>query len=235
MPLRWVSWERPGMRNGMVNTGSTSLIPVRQTIYSEPSSAVQRSMSSSLAADTAAGTGARKVRIVYYDEIMNGPLIEEIALAGTAPVNTIATNIRFIESISVIEVGSDGQNMGVITLHSGLTGAGTVIGSIAATRNGTLWAHHYVPSGKTALVKAVVCGTELGKMECSLRVAKPLQPLSPRSRIGFSYWIDKFDSSIVDPLPVPITVPGPALIEATVRPESSAAGIAFAGFSYLEV
>lgn len=127
---------------------------MRATAYNEPATAAQRSIASANANDTAAGTGARTVRITYFDNAGAGPLTEVVTLNGTAPVNTVATNIRFIESMEVVTAGSLGSNAGIVTLYGATGGGGGAVGSIgyatlipATGDNRTFWAHHYVPAG----------------------------------------------------------------------------------------
>jgi len=145
-------------------TANTSVV-MRATVYVEPASAAQRSIKSASANDTSAGTGARTVQITYYDNTGAGPLTETVTLNGTTAVNTVATNIRFIESIVVKTAGSLTTNDGVISLYTATAGGGTVIGTIgtgnilAAIGDGqTLWCHHYVAADRTAEL-AVLCAS----------------------------------------------------------------------------
>lgn len=138
------------------SSGNGAPQPLRVTTYKEPSSAAQRSVSSSSASDTSAGTGARQVTITYYDNSMNGPNTEVVTLNGTTAVNTTNTNIRFIEKIEVTSAGSGGANVGIITLFGATAGGGGTIGTIGVGNrasgigdNQTYWAHHYIRTGKT--------------------------------------------------------------------------------------
>lgn len=125
---------------------------IHRTAYTEQTVNAQRSIGSGNAADAAAGTGARKIRVTYLDEDGAGPYTEDVTLNGVTPVDTVAVNICFIEKLEVVEIGSGGANAGIITLYAGTAGAGATIGTIGATDNQTFWAHHYVPVGKTARV-----------------------------------------------------------------------------------
>lgn len=144
---------------------SGSLNPVRGTTYNEQTSNAQRSISSSSANDTSAGTGARTVRITYYTSTGDGPFTETVTLNGMTAVNTASTNICFIERMVVITAGSIGFNAGTITLHVSTGGGGGTIGTIgvgnivaAVGDNQTLWAHHYVPSGRSANITGISVG-----------------------------------------------------------------------------
>lgn len=151
--------------------GSTAnvLQTMRTTVYAEPASAAQRSISSSSASDTAAGVGARTVKITYYDNSGVGPLTETVTLNGTTAVNTVATNIRFIEKMEVVTAGSSLFNIGTITLFVSTAGAGGTIGTIGVGNiitgvgdNQTFWAHHYVAAGFTAQLSVLVIGIQSG-------------------------------------------------------------------------
>jgi len=177
--------------------GSTAnlLFIMEATTYTEPASAAQRSMSSSSVNDTSAGTGARTVKITYYDNTGAGPNTETITLNGTTAVNTVASNIRFIEKMEVMTVGSGSVNAGTISLFGSTGGAGGTVGTIgvgnlitATGDNRTFWAHHYVAPGKTAQFSVLVCGIQSGGSgtngEFFIRYASPLIDNSAESVVG---------------------------------------------------
>lgn len=169
--LRVVTQTAPSNANNGLNAGYAKLgggtagilIPILSTTYNEQSSNAQRSISSSSTSDTSAGTGARTVEITYYTATFTGPFTEIITLNGTSAVNTTNTNICYIESMVVKTVGSGGVNVGTITLFASTGGGGgavasigsnTLTGSTGDTR--TLYAHHYIPSGKTCFITGFV-------------------------------------------------------------------------------
>lgn len=158
--LQVVVSNLPAVNSGALSDhrfGFTSTTgPIRVTTYVEPTAAAQRSIKSSSALDAAAGTGARTVVLTYYDNSLNGPNTETITLNGTTAVNTVATNIRFIEKMEVTTAGSTLSNQGTISLYTTTAGGGTVVGSIgfanryaAQGDNSTLWAHHYIRPSRT--------------------------------------------------------------------------------------
>jgi len=158
----------PGSRAGVVilaGGSSGTLNPIRATAYNEQTTNAQRSISSSNANDTSAGTGARTVKITYLDATGAGPFTETVTLNGTTPVNTVATDICYIESIEVLTVGSGNSNAGTITLWTATAGGGTAIGTIGVGTvfggvgdNRTLWAHHYVATGLVCNVTGFIVG-----------------------------------------------------------------------------
>lgn len=135
---------------------------VRATAYNEPAAAAQRSIASSSANDSSGGTGARTVVLHYFDGTGAGPFTETLTLNGTTAVNTVASNIRFIEKMEVATVGSGGSNAGTITLYGSTGGTGGTVGTIGVGSllpgvgdNRTRWAHHYIATdwvGKTAVL-----------------------------------------------------------------------------------
>jgi len=167
-----VTGAKTGVSFGIKTLGGSTantLQVMRSTAYTEPASAAQRSMSSSSASDTSAGTGARTVRITYYDNTGAGPLTETVTLNGTTAVNTVATNIRFIEKMEVVTAGSGGVNAGTVSLFVSTAGGGGTVGTIgigslvpSVGDNKTLWAHHYVAAGLTAQFSVLVTGIQSG-------------------------------------------------------------------------
>ena len=64
---------------GDVTSTTTTIKTVERTTYTEQTTNAQRSFASSSANDTAAGTGARTIKITYYDASGNGPYTETVS------------------------------------------------------------------------------------------------------------------------------------------------------------
>lgn len=143
----------PGMAHGKVTTGTISV--VRNTSYTEQTTNAQRSVVSSSASDSAAGTGARTIRITYLDQNNRGFFTEDITLNGTTAVNTVNTNICYVEKIEVLSTGSFGANIGTISIKTTTGGGGTTFFSIAIGDNTTFQCHHYIPAGKIGYIQAI--------------------------------------------------------------------------------
>jgi hypothetical protein len=137
------------------STVTSAQADVNKTAYTQQSSDAQRSIVSSNASDTSAGTGLRTLKITYYDSTLAGPFTETLTLNGTTAVNTVATNICFIEKIEGLTMGSSGGNVGTISLKAAAAGAGATIGTIATFDNKTFWAFHYIPAGKTCNLQKI--------------------------------------------------------------------------------
>jgi len=222
--------------HGFVSVTVASTVPIRQNPYTEPTSAAQRSISSTSASDTAVGTGARVVRIIYFDGSMNGPFTEDITLNGTTAVNTVATDMQFIESIEVIETGSFGFNLGSILLQSGTGGAGPTIATISPGFGATFWAHHYVPGGKRAVIRNLFWGMSDGDdANIWLRYIDPTNTNTPFRYKTAVYRIGSNSPSQTHPLDPPLVVVGPARVEMVVDFDTAVAGVVLGGFGFYEV
>jgi hypothetical protein len=223
---------------GDITTAALTRVIVRRTAYNEPTANAQRSISSSNAADTAAGTGARTVRIEYFDATGAGPFTEIVTLNGTTPVNTVATNICFIEHIYVITAGSSGSNTGIITLFVGTGGAGGAIGTIAALNNQTFWAHHYVATGKTCNITGISCGhngTTVGSGALFTLNARTIG-LAGGVETQVSDFVRLYGqtSTFARSYSSPIKIPGPARLQMYVTPETTSSTVYRCAFDFFE-
>ena len=230
-----------GFRDGRTTSSAATPAPCRFTAYTEPTSAGQRSIASASANDAAAGTGARTVKITYYKNsggTVTGPFYETLTLNGTTGVNTVASDIYYIEQMEVLTVGSGGTNAGIITLYTQINKGGTAIGTIAASEGHTEWAHHYVPSGKTCYITAVYValagggatsgGVQLKEQDLSLANAYD-NPLTEfvRSQIPSSGTnVRQYSSAI--------PVAGPARIVLWINPDGTNNLTWYGSFDYYE-
>lgn len=218
---------------GYTTTSATSGKVIRATTYTPQGTNAQRSINSTSASDTSAGTGARTVTINYLDTSFVSHS-ETVTLNGTTAVATVGTNIAFIESIAVASVGSGGGNVGTIQVWTANNGTGSVWGSIAASDNQTFWAHHYVPSGATCYLLAFTCGATVVAGQTNLNHSgNPLSTNVPQLQIGPTLmhaaaapWDHDFE--------VPLAVTGPDLIWLVERPTATTASTALGGFEYIQ-
>lgn len=129
-------------------TGSTErLVSNRQ--YVEQASQAQRSVKSTSANDTnPGGSGAKQVRLIYLNSNYERK-VEDIFLNGTSAVNTVATDIRFVEKFSVIK-GTAAA--GAVMLMTSINGTGNELCGIGSGTDDAYLCHHYVPSGSKAEV-----------------------------------------------------------------------------------
>lgn len=143
------------IRTAFLTTVNTTRQAVRASTYTEQTSNGQRSIVSSSIQDAAAGTGARTVRITYQDENLSGVKEEIVALNGTTPVNTVATDICYIEKMDVIETASAGLAAGNILLKAAVAGGGATVAQINALDVRTRYMHHYIGVGRTCNLKMI--------------------------------------------------------------------------------
>lgn len=215
-----------------VATSATSIVAIRGTAYTEPSSAQQMRLVSANAADTSAGTGARTVRITYYDGSMNGPLTEVVTMNGTTAVNTVATNIRFIEKLETVTAGSGGTNAGIISIQN--TAGSTTFGTIAASDGITYWGHHYVQAGKTCFVTRSYFGAVGASQGCFLRKIDPTVANAFEQQITAQFRTITAQPQQMYDL-TSLFVAGPARITMYTKPDAVTASTTQAGFSYYEM
>jgi hypothetical protein len=115
-----------------------------------PSAASTLSIVSTSAADAAAGTGARAVRIVGLDA-SGAEITEDVTLNGLTPAVSVKLYLR-VNDVVTITAGSGGVNAGdIVVTH---TGAAGVIAFAAAGEGRALMAAYSVPTGRRALVLA---------------------------------------------------------------------------------
>lgn len=223
---------------GDVNTAALTPVIVRRTAYTEQTTNAQRSMASSSANDTAAGTGARQVTIVYYDSTGLGPFTETVTLNGTSYVNTTNTNICFIETMIVSSVGSTGSNVGVITLKAATAGGGATIWTMNATDNRAFSAHHYIPIGKTCNITGISLshnGTTVGSGAVAWMRSKLLNnSTAPIIQVSDFVRLYGQSSTFARVYDSPIKVTGPARVDIFLTPETSSAVTYRAAFDFFE-
>jgi hypothetical protein len=222
-----------GVEFGQIVTAATTRVQILGTTYTEQTVDGQRSISSSSANDRTASTGAKTVKITYYDQNMNGPYVETVALNGATAVVTTATNICFIESLEVASAGSGRINAGAISLYANTSGNGTVIASIAAGAGRTLFAHHHVPAGRAVYITqvtasvtasaALVTLVRRGLTEnVDLPIGDALRPVST-------------NASVIRTYQQPICVTGPARVVMFTTPAASTSLTTYGSFDYYEV
>jgi hypothetical protein len=224
----------PTNANGYVTTSSINYTAIRGSTYTEQSSAAQRSLVSSSASDAAAGVGAQTVRITYFDQSLNGPYHETITLNGIVPVNTVSTNICFIDNMVVLTAGSSLANIGSISLMTTIAGGGTILGVINAGDNCTNWVHHYVGVGKVARLSYLsvgISGLYGGRVD--IRSRNPVAANSVENIIINPVVISP-GMSILFEYDAPAQIIGPSVIVAYAKCKNAAPTDWLVGFGYFE-
>jgi len=149
-PLVKGNFDDPRLEHklGNLTAASVSEVLVSTRGYTELSSQRQCSVKSSSTQDASAGSGSKAVRITYLDSnyVLKS---EDVTLNGTTKVNTVATDIRFIERFEVIQGAAA---VGAIALQDGTTGGAIEFCGISSGTTSAFLCHHYVPAGKRAWV-----------------------------------------------------------------------------------
>lgn len=223
---------------GDVTLTAIALAVVRRTAYIEQITNAQRSIVSASATDAAGGTGARTVRINYYTATFTGPFSETITLNGTTAVNTVATNICYIESMEVLTVGSGLTNAGIISLRAATAGGGATIGTIAAANLQTFWAHHYIATGKVCNITGISVshnGTTVGSGGLFILRAQSLNVVDAADiQVSDSVRLYGQASTFARDYTSAIKVPGPARIAVWVTPETASSTVYRAAIDFFE-
>lgn len=223
-----------GFASGEVVLAATAVTAVRATAYTEQSSNAVRSLASSSASDTAAGTGARKARITYYTATFTGPFTVDVTLNGTSYVNTVPSDLCYIDDIRVIEAGSGGVNAGTLTLKAVSGGGGATIGTVAVGANQTRWAHHYVAAGRKCNITGILLGIKGADTTGGLLRAKQLD-VANAAEVQISDVVRAPSSGQSwRSYNTPIVVNGPARIVAYAAPDSTSSRTYYASFDYYE-
>jgi hypothetical protein len=220
--------------NGYVATAATSGVIVRATTYTPQGANAQRSVNSTSASDASAGTGARTVTINY---LTSGFVLksETVTLNGITGVNTVNTDIAYIESIVVASVGSGGGNVGAIQVWTATGATGSIWGSIAASDNQTFWAHHYIPTGLTCYILNLTGGATVVAGQTNMNyISNPVAgTTNPQLQIGCTI-VHQAAGTWDHDYEVPLVIAGPALVWANERPVAVTASTAVASFDYVQ-
>lgn len=225
----------PGLAYGTISTGAKTNVAIRASTYNEQSSNAQRSIASSNTNDASGGTGARTVTITYYDSSYNGPYTETVTLNGTTAVNTVGTNICFIEKITVSTVGSDGTNDGTLTLYVGTGGTGGTLAIVNASDGKTFWAHHYVANNRTCYITSMTGNNDNGSNYSLFTIrARTGAANSPDLQISDSITEGGAASQTERAFGTPLTVAGPARVVMWTAPNTTSTTVSRGSFDFYD-
>ena len=227
----------PGMTTGRATgyalTSAIANKAVNASTYTPQVTNGQRSLVSTSASDAGAGTGAQQVTITYLDAAF-AVHTEVVTLNGTTAVNTVGTNIAFVESMVVTQVGTGATNVGTISIMTATAGGGSAWGSINATDLQTFWAHHYVPAGVTCYILSMM-GASSAVMQTNYlaRTGLPSATNLPLVQIGPTLVNPAGDNREHD-FQCALAVQGPDMIQFYARPFAVTSSTAFGNFEYLQ-
>lgn len=223
---------------GQITTSSTSKVTLASTAYTEPVIGAQRALVSSSASDSAAGTGARTVRITYYTlsstGAITGPFVEVVTLNGTSPVPTVGTTICLIEKLEVVTAGSGGVSAGGITLTLAADGTGGTITSIPVGTVRNFLGVHYVPSNRQCSITDVeVIGgdTTIANVEVLFTPYPLVVEQSIKGQIGSTAALPR---AIPFPESAATVHPGPCRLRMAVTPGSNTSQVTTASYGFVD-
>ncbi|RLC55461.1 MAG: hypothetical protein DRI30_07545 [Chloroflexi bacterium] len=154
-------WNAMGERETMGTTAQGEDIwrgndlapaPTSDTTIPTPAAAgEQMTVVSEVAADASpAGAGIRTLRLEYLDA-SGDEQTEDITMNGTTGVNTVATNIRFVNDMYALTVGANGVASDHVKIYKTGT-VGLVYNMIQLGGNKSLVPHRMVPNAKTLIL-----------------------------------------------------------------------------------
>lgn len=227
----------PGVATGDPTLATTAKSTVRRTTYTEQAANFTGSVISSSAADAAAGTGARTLRIYWMNALGTSSGTEDVTLNGTTAVNLVTSTKCYIEKIEVLTAGSGGVAAGTLTLKAGLNNTGTTVGTIALGDTSTYWAHHYVLSGKTCYVTGALAGsssTVAGNGSVYMIAALTIGGTGVEKQISDFFTLFGQSSQITRNYGSALKVAGPARVLMYVTPVSGTSVVYRGSFDYYD-
>lgn len=213
------------IRYGEIAVASTTSVNIYKTNLSNViTTDTALVINSTSANDTAAGTGARTVQVTYYLQNGSGPFTTTATMNGTSVV--FLPSMSFIERLQVLTVGSNGSNVGTITIS--LLAPLTNIADIAPGDNETYYCHHFVPLGKTSYLTSFRF-SHTGDTAATGAVFNLQQQVLPFTGnnakiavIGKTH-LSGTDGTQEVIFPSPIIITGPAYISCILTPDNTAA------------
>lgn len=147
----------PGRKNNLSTSVLDDLTQVPSTTVLGSPGGIQLEIVSSSDEDSdtggivAQGSGARTIDIFYLDTA-GAEQKETITMDGTNPVDTVATDIDFVQWMHTASVGGNANGTAVGNISLRTTDAATTFEYIAAGGNQSLSGRYKVPTGKTGYV-----------------------------------------------------------------------------------
>ncbi len=160
-----VMWSAMGERESMAAAsvnGEDIWRGTATSIPTPPAGGEQMTVVSSSNADNGAtATGVITLRIHYLDA-SGDEQTEDITMNGTTGVNTVATDIRFVNDMYTLTKGSNGVAEGTIDIHQ-LGSSSTIYNMIHLGGNKSLVPHRMIPAGHVLILKGWQCSEAQGR------------------------------------------------------------------------
>lgn len=194
-------------------------------VFPNQSTGEQCTLVSTSANDSAAGSGAQQIDVHYLDN--NGvEQVETVTMNGVTPVNTVATNIRFIQYIHTQRVAAiNNVAAGNITIYSTATPA-NIFNFLSAGSNISLNSARMVPAGKTFYLSFIKAeGTDNKPLSVRLRATCDYEGVLTTNIFIFDEIFELYNSGVFMQLSVPRKMPAFTIIKGTAF-TSSLGGVA---------
>lgn len=217
-----------------ISTAATSLTAVRASTFVEQTFPARRSFSSTNDNDNVSGSGTRQIRLTYYDGAMNGPYTEDLYLTGTTAVNTVNTNIQFVESFRSTLVGGNGGNVGNINMFATSSGGGGLIAQIPSGDGKTYYGHHYVRPGSVFSVEQLFVNSTAVAAGISIRAINPFVTGSFEDQIGTTFRVLPGGAGSQFDLQGDMRITGPARMTVYAKPDSPLQSTFFVNLAWEE-
>lgn len=149
-----------------------------------PTTGEQMTIVSDDADDTAAGTGVQSVRIEYLD-INGNEQTEDLIMDGTSEVDTVATDITFVNDMYALTVGTGTIAAGDITIYKKGDNT-TIYNMLLAGGNKSLVINRKIPANKTLYITSWTLGVN-GNNVMSARLRATCTPEGNEVVEGFLF------------------------------------------------
>ena len=195
---------------------------VGTVLWVPPTAARVHQLASTSANDTAAGTGARTVRVWGLATWASAESSEDKTLLGTTNVAT--SSMVIIHRIKVLTWGSGATNAGVITATADTDG--TVTAAISTGVNQTLMSIYGVPSTHTYYLTqqygGILRATGAGAVAADVKIL-----VKENADVANSGWITKKEVQMTNSAPLrreyspPVPYAGPCIIKHQVESDTA--------------
>lgn len=196
-------------------------------VYPNQTTGEQMTLVSTNAQDSAAGTGAQQID-VHYLTATGVQAVETVTMNGTTPVNTVATNIRFIQYIHTQRITANAIGntaAGDITIYSTATPA-NIFNIIKAGGNISLNSQRMVPAGLTFYMNYISATSTSSKpISVRLRATCDFEGELTSGIFIYNELFELQDSSVIIQLQLPRVFPAFAIIKGTAF-STTAGGVA---------
>lgn len=203
-------------------------------VFPNQSTGEQCTLVSTSANDTSAGSGSQQVD-VHYINAAGTYLVETVTMNGLTPVNTVATNIRFIQYIHTQRVSSLGATAaGDITIYSTATPA-NIFNVIKAGGNMSLSSARMVPAGLNFYVSYLMTSATSNKpVSVRFRATCDFEGVLTPNIFLYDEIFEMQDSIIYMNLDVPRKIPSLSIIKATAYSSTAGGSVSLSYGGWME-